>query len=180
MEISAHETGLVRVFSVDLPTEEIDAFRSGTPSALEKALGTQNLDPAYVELFDIADLEELGLRGYMRDGLGVAEADLTEDAAQIDALKGPVLVLLSGAFRDKKHTLSPQTPLRWIGTWREEKAPVNFEPMPCYSSDGRLNPRGDARPEMTPHSRVLFAIIALPILLLGLGGTLFALFTYLN
>ncbi|MBR9842624.1 MAG: hypothetical protein GYB25_05650, partial [Rhodobacteraceae bacterium] len=46
--------------------------------------------------------------------------------------------------------------------------------------DGRLNPRGDARPEMTPHSRVLFAIIALPILLLGLGGTLFALFTYLN
>ena len=179
MEISAHETGLVRLFSVDLPADEIDAFRSGTPSALEQALGTGGLDPAYVELFDIADLEELGLRGYMRDGLGVAEAELTEDAARIDALEGPVLVLLSGAFRGKEHTLAPRAPLRWVGTWREEKAPVHFEPMPCYSPEGRLTPRGEPS-EMTPHARVLFAIFALPILLLGLGGTLYALFVYLN
>ncbi len=180
MDIAAQETGLVRIFSVDLPADEIDAFRAGSPSPLEQALGTRDLDPAYVELFDVADLEELGLRGYMRDGLGVAEAELAEDAAQIDALNGPVLVLLSKAFRGEARTLTPRAPLRWVGTWREEKAPVTFEPMPCYSPDGRLTPRGETRPEMTPHTRVIFAIIALPILLLGLGGTLYALFIYLN
>ena len=180
MEIASHETGLVRVFSVDLPTDQIETFRTAAPNPLEQALGTRNLDPAYVELFDIADLEELGLRGYMRDGLGVAEADLAEDAARLDALTGPVLILLSKAFRGEAHSLSPRAPLRWVGTWREEKAPVTFEPMPCYSPDGRLTPRGETRPEMTPHTRVLFAIFALPILLLGLGGTLYALFLYLN
>ncbi len=180
MEISANETGLIRVFSVDLPAQELDAFRTGAPTALEQALGTDTLDPAYVELFNIDDLEELGLRGYMREGLGVAETDLAEDAARLGALTGPVLILLSKAFRGEARTLSPRAPLRWVGTWHEEKAPVSFEPMPCYSPDGRLTPRGETRPEMTPHTRLLFAIFALPILLLGLGGTLYALFIYLN
>ena len=181
MDISPSETGLVRLFSVDIAPDEIDTFRTAPDghSPLAKALGATTLDDAYVELFDIADLEELGLRGYMRDGLGVAETDLAEDATRLDDLSGPVLILLSQAFGGMSQTLSPRAPLRWVGTWREEKAPMHFEPLPDPSPDARLMPRGE-KAEMTPHTRVLFAILALPILLLGLGGTLYALFVYLN
>ncbi|WP_243614530.1 hypothetical protein [Shimia aestuarii] len=188
MEVKSGEHGLIRLFSVDLPPEQLAAFnsrsldedndKSGWP--LRDALGAGYLDEDFIEYFDVADLEEIGLTGYMTEGLGIAEADVAADAARLSKIEGHVLIVHSNAFDGIAQTLTPAAPLRWIGTWSEDKPPVQYKPLPNPDPEAHLEPRGETRPEMTPHTRVLFAIFALPILLLGLGGTLYALFIYLN
>ena len=63
IEVPAHETGVVRMFAVDLPPEEIEDFadpdREGWP--LIAALGLYDLNPAYVEIFPVNQLEDMGL-----------------------------------------------------------------------------------------------------------------------
>lgn len=122
-EIEEGERGLVRLFTVDIPRAEIDAFDPA------EALGAPALDPDQTELFPLSDLRGLGLSGYMREGLGIAEEEI--DASRLDALEGVVLVVRSAAFGGASATLTVQTPLRWIGTYREETAPVKFEPLPA-------------------------------------------------
>ncbi|MCW8842144.1 MAG: hypothetical protein OQK00_01880 [Rhodobacteraceae bacterium] len=187
MQVKSGEHGLIRLFAIDpadepplMSTEpDWDADHTDPPWPLRDALGAEYLDSDFIEVFDVADLTGVGLPGYMIQGLGIPEQDIAPDRGRLDALTGHVLIVLSSAFGGFEQTLTPRAPLRWIGTWREEKAPIHFEPLPNPEPAPHLVPRGE-KAEMTPHTRVLFAILALPILLLGLGGTLYALFLYLN
>ena len=64
MQISATETGLVRVFAIDLPPETIAEFTnpdSPDIAAIRDALGAEALSPGHVDLVRLADLGELGL-----------------------------------------------------------------------------------------------------------------------
>ncbi|WP_371225693.1 hypothetical protein [Roseovarius sp. 2305UL8-3] len=137
-EINATERGIVRVFTVDLPEEEIEQFDPAS------ALGVTSLDPQYAELFPVSDLKGVGLSGYMTEGLGIAEDEL--DKARLDALKGHVLIVLSAAFAGEAVTLTPKAPLRWIGTYTEERAPVQFEPLPDAAAQGQITPQGKKAP----------------------------------
>lgn len=137
-EIKAHEHGVVRLFAVDLPAAEVDGF--ATPGAdgwpLRDALGADTLDPDEIEVFPVSDLTGLGLPGYMIEGLGIAEADVAEDRARLDALKGHVAVVRSRAFGGVAQEITPRAPLRWIGTYVEERAPVQFSPLPDEAARG--------------------------------------------
>jgi hypothetical protein len=172
MKIPAGERGEIRLFNIDLPRSDIDAFTGEDDEAVGPkvldALGISELNPDGVEIFDVDDLEGLGLYGYMVQGLGVAEADLKASRREIDALDGFVLVLLSRAFGGKPASLKTKSPLRWVGTFSEERAKVNFEPLPTESAKGVTEtPKADI--PKSPHLTVLVAIIALPIFALIIG-----------
>lgn len=135
-EVSGDEHGLVRLFMVDIPPEEVSAFDPAP------ALGVEKLDPEQVEMFPLTDLKGLGLSGYMREGLGIAEEEI--DNARLDALKGVVLIIRSAAFGGAAVMLAPKAPLRWIGTYREQTAPVRFEQLPGGAAEVEAAPEPPA------------------------------------
>lgn len=168
MEVTSTERGLIRLFALDLPPEEIAAFAAPGPQGrwpLRDSLGASDLDQDHVECFDIADLEELGLGGYMTEGLGIAADEIARDGARLANLSGPVVIVFSAAFAGIAQTLTPRAPLRWIGTYREDSAPVRFQPLPDASARGNLAPARSA-PANNPHLTLLWAILALPVLAL--------------
>ncbi len=183
MKVSSSERGLVRLFAVDLPGEEIETFRSAKINSdgelaewpLDDALGFSFLDEDFIELFDVSDLEDLGLTGYMVEGLGIAQKDVNEDAARLAAQKGWVLIVLSAAFGGVAQTLTPKSPLRWIGTYAVDGAPIHFEQLPDASAKGPAPTHGTVPPASSsnPHLTLLLAILALPLVALVLGGFLF-------
>jgi hypothetical protein len=136
-EIKAQEHGIVRLFTVNKDAEppimsvekDWDADPVDPPWPLRDALGVEYLDSDFIELFDVSDLEGVGLPQYMIDGLGVAEAEVEQDRARLEAIRGMVLVVLSSAFGGFAGTLTPKSPLRWVGTYTEDRAPVSFQPL---------------------------------------------------
>ncbi|WP_120502166.1 hypothetical protein [Roseovarius sp. EL26] len=134
-EISADEVGLVRLFQIDLPADQVEAF-SDDLQKVQRALGATQLNTDYVEVFAVSDLTGLGLAGYMAEGLGIAKQDFAAERVRLDALEGHILVILSKAFEQTVQTLTPKVPLRWVGTYAEESANVTFEPLPDKSAQG--------------------------------------------
>lgn len=176
--VTATERGLIRLFAIDLPGDAVASFaaRPGPNGAgwpLCEALGATDLDMAHVDVIDIADLEGVGLFAYMRDGLGIVEAQLGTDRARLDALTGHVLAIRSAAFAGTAQQLTIRPPLAFIGLWAEDRPPVRFDPIASESATGTLA-GGGAPPARTqsPHLTVLIAIVALP-LILGIVGLIF-------
>ena len=177
MEVKSTERGMIRLFMVDLPPEDLNSFNTRSVGGgidawpLRDSLGAGFLDQDFVEYFDISDLEELGLMGYMTEGLGIAAKDVEQDTARLANLSGQVLIVFSAAFDGKAQTLTPKAPLRWIGTYREDAAPVTFSPLPDASAKGIGAPV--ATPPNNPHLTVLWAVLALPVLALILGAVIY-------
>ncbi|TCK99334.1 hypothetical protein BXY66_3836 [Shimia isoporae] len=177
MHVSASERGLVRLFAVDLPSEEVEAFRESVFDGdgelidwpLANALGAFDLDEDYIELFNVRDLEGLGLPGYMVQGLGISERDVQEDGNRLSAQRGWVLVVLSSAFGRTEQTLSPRRPLRWLGTYKEEGARVRYDPLPSAGAKGAPLDVPPKPVTSNPYKTVLLAILALPAAALVLG-----------
>ena len=143
-KIGLSEHGIVRIFAVELPESEIKTFGEAgdevdagdPPWALQQALGATYLDAKFVELFPVSDLKGVGLTGYMTEGLGISDADVRQDHPRLETLTGYVLVVLSAAFGGVEQTLTPRAPLRWIGTYAEERTPVEFRPLPTQAATG--------------------------------------------
>jgi hypothetical protein len=135
--IPAHDRLGVRVFTVALTPDEMQRDKA---TFVQTLLGDPDIDPAYVELFDVADLSDIGLAGFLSEGLGVPEAALESDRILLQGLKGPVLVLLSKALHGRAVTLTPDPRLTLIGTYTEDRPPVHFEPLPSAATQGVLAP----------------------------------------
>ena len=144
--IPASEHGIVRLFTIDLPAADIPAFaepdhnNDKAPWPLLDALAATGLDENFIEVFPVSDLGEMGLAGYMTEGLGIAGAEIAAQRPQLDRLKGHVLIVLSSAFGGRAQTLAPQSPLRWIGTWSEDRPPVAFSALPSDAARGSVAP----------------------------------------
>lgn len=147
IEIKSSEHGVVRVFAVDLEGPELKAFlRRNGSWGVQEALGAAQLNPDLVEVFDVADLTGLGLSGYLEEGQGIATAELDPMRAQLDAIKGTVMVLPTTAFAGADQTLSVRAPLRLIATFSEDRPAVAFEPLPDASARGEVVPNAKPRP----------------------------------
>ncbi|NEX47428.1 hypothetical protein [Pseudotabrizicola algicola] len=107
------------VFAIDLPEPEAKAF-ARTP--LAGPLGVDSLDPAHVELVDADTFTDYGFARYLAEGQGMSDASLAADAAMLDALRGPVLLVARAALGQGR--LSPRAPLRLIGRYEEQPAPA--------------------------------------------------------
>jgi hypothetical protein len=137
LSIPAHDRDGVRVFAARLTPDELQSDKSRLVANL---LGDPDLDPAYIEIFDLAELSGVGLAGYLTEGLGVPAPALAADRARLEALKGPVLILLSKALHGRKVTLTPDPRLTLVGTYAEDRPPVHFEPLPTTAAKGFLTP----------------------------------------
>lgn len=145
LTIPANDRLGVRVFTAKLTPEDLQRDKARLAETL---LGDPDLDPAFIEIFDLADLSGVGLSGYLTDGLGVPDAALSRDRARLDALKGPVLILLSKALHGREVTLTPDPRLTLVATYAEDRPPVHFEPLPTAAAQGTLSP--ELPPDRTP------------------------------
>lgn len=146
-DVKPNERGVVRVFVND-PESQGDA--AITAESAGELLGEGlDLDPKYVEVFPARTVDAMGLSTYLQEGYGIPPEDLKEGAAELDALKGRVILVASPAFQGKPATLSPDPGLRFLGAYREPgMAPP--EPMPApESATGRIAPQDSAPPPPT-------------------------------
>ena len=145
LTIPAHDRLGVRVFAAKLTPEDLHRDKARLAATL---LGDADLDPAFIEIFDLADLSGVGLSAYLADGLGVPVAALSRDVAKLEARTGPVLILLSKALHGRAVTLTLDPRLTLLATYAEERPVVHFEPLPTAAAQGSLVP--DLPPDRSP------------------------------
>jgi hypothetical protein len=144
--VTATERGLIRIYGIDLPADEIQLFadspQSGghDPWPLCAALGAAaDLNEESIEIIDVEALGEIGLAGYLTLGNGVTAADVAPYSDLLAGVQGHVAIVFSSAFKGVAQTLSPAPPLRFIAAFREEGAPVTFAALPDDSAKGTLS-----------------------------------------
>lgn len=145
IEVPASEAGVVRLFAVDLPPEKIEDFadfeREGWP--LISALGIYDLNPSYVEIFPVKQLDEMGLATYLTEAYNIEPTELRDDRTFLNNIRGHVALISSPAFRGKAQTLRLHQPLRWLGTWAEPRPELDLTPIQTDSAKGTT---GDVGP----------------------------------
>ncbi|MBE0453713.1 MAG: hypothetical protein IBX58_08540 [Roseovarius sp.] len=137
LDIPAHEAHVLRVFAV------MDAALSD--EAVIAALGADGLARDEIELFDVADLQEMSLSSYLAEGHGIGAAALSELRGQLDTLKGRVLLVPTRAFGGRATRLEVGATLRLVGRFEEERTPVRFAPLPSGGAEGVVAPSGEGR-----------------------------------
>ena len=160
--IPAHDRDGVRVFSARLTPDDL---RRDKAALAERLLGDAHLDPAFVEIFDLADLSDVGLSRYLTEGLGVP-ATAIADPKHLDTLTGPVVILLSRALHGREAALTLDPRLSLVGTYAEERPHVRFEPLPGAAAQGHLAP---VLPLDPPPQRptTAFLLLGLALVLVG-------------
>lgn len=127
LTVPANETGVLRLFALDMPREQIRFLRE--PGALDDVLGVAGIDPEHVEIFPVGDLDELGLPGYLIEGHAVPEDQINPRLADTT---GHVMLVHSRAFGGHAATLSLAANLSPLGTY--SITPTNWtarpEPVP--------------------------------------------------
>lgn len=166
IEIPAGERGTTRVFSLSMPVVEAITLR-GSATRQKNLLGAEDLAPEGIEVFALDDLGDLGLAGYLREGVDVPEDVLRRDRAKLAALEGWVLLVHSTAFMGAGATLSPQPPLTLIGTYAQT-APDN---TPVELTSQAAQPyTGTPEPAPTPPAKTRASGSLVVVLLAALGA----------
>lgn len=144
LTIPAGERQVLRVFALDLPREQALEL-IGQPDVLAGLLGVA-VDPAGIEVFDVADLAGVGLVTYLIEGDGAAEAQIAADRARLAALSGFVMIVRSQAFAGHAAELRLDACLTPIGRYGEDVPVVQFEPLPNAAAVGLT---GQGKPAMS-------------------------------
>jgi hypothetical protein len=160
IHIPAGERGQIRVFALDMAPEQ--ALFLMEADALAQVLGIPDIDLDHVEVFPVADLEDLGVDGYLIEGCGVPAEQIAPDRDSLRALNGHVLLLRSRAFGDGDVRLTPAKPIRLIGTYGERPTDWTGEPLASDSaqlySAHRVAPR-ETRSRARRIGFTLFAVM---------------------
>ena len=165
IQISSRETGVVRVFAVDIPAGQIAAFTARNGRwPLREALGADALDPEYVQVFDVADLAGVGLPAYLTEGHAIPEDQIAPMRARLDTQGGTVMVITSRAFAGEQQVLTPRAPLRLIGSFSETHMPVTFGALPDASARPQQSEVAPA-PRKTPSDAAISGRVAMGALL---------------
>lgn len=171
LEISSGEHGLIRVFTLDLPLVEAEALMEDEAQGLRDLTGATALDTDHIDLFDMNDLSGMPLADYLSEGHGVAPEEIAPMRAQLDRVKGRVLVLRSSAFERIGQTLRVLKPLRWIATFGEARGAQSLEPLHSDAAKGPLPPPTPSTQAPTPVKRIGSLVLvagAIVIVLLAL------------
>ena len=166
LDIPAGERGKVRVFTIDLPDQIVRSQRE--TGEIYAMLGAIQLDLSYVEIFPVADLDDIGLSGYLKEGCGIAPEDVADDAANLNAIKGYVILVLSRAFGGQAVSLKPANELRLIGTYSEVATDWSATPIKTESAKPRVAVSSSPRDVRSRARRIgggFFAVVMLLIVL---------------
>jgi hypothetical protein len=172
------DTGLreLWLFSLFVTADELARWeppRPGSPARdwpLEAALGAGPLDPAHVQVFEAGDLGPGGLRRYLADAHGMDAGQVDADAGKLDALRGAVVLVLSGALSERPGRFSPGRPLKFVGRYsaRQSLSPATPH-RPSASTTGHIAPAPAPAPATRrPLILTIFALIVLAALVLAL------------
>ncbi len=179
IRIPANEHGVVRLFALDLPEAEAEAFAAPAetgPWPLAEAMQAAHLEPDHVALLRLDDLEGIGLAGYLTDGLGLAPEEVAESRPLLDPLKGHVVIVTSPAFGGQAQELVIRRPLRHVATWREAESVPPMDKLRSDSAQGRLEGAAGlaSAPKQGRWATLLLlgilALLALGMLLAFVGG----------
>lgn len=118
IEIPQGEQGQTRVFSLSVSDAQAEALARDTARQMT-LLGVGALNADGIEVFALCDLGDLGLAGYLREGIDVDEQALNQDKVKLAALDGWVMLLHSRAFSGAALTLVPAPELTLIGSYAQ-------------------------------------------------------------
>lgn len=131
------------------------------PDALAAALGLGWLDEDFVEQFNVDMLSDYGLSTYLTDANGMDADQVAADAAMLDALSGPLVLVFSSALQPGE-TPAPRPPLRLIGHYTETITLRLPEPLAAATAKGTL----DGPPaRKTPSDAAMMGRVAMVALL---------------
>ncbi|MEW9919730.1 hypothetical protein AB2B41_08950 [Marimonas sp. MJW-29] len=128
IDIPRGEQGTTRIFSLSMSGPDARALRDDAEQQ-KASLGTDVLNTDGVEVFAVSDLDEVGLMGYLREGIDAREEDLRRDRAKLAALDGWVMLVHSSAFGGAPVTLSPDPSLTLIGTYAQTRPETPTEKL---------------------------------------------------
>lgn len=160
------ESHVVRLFSLDMPREQVRFLRE-EPAAIADILGVEAIDPAHVDIIRISDLDDLGLTGYLTDGCGVPETEIAPDLDRLRALDGHAMVVLSRAFGEGGQHLHPSPKVELVATYGQPGTDWSGGTLTAESAlprTGKVPPR-QARAEARRIGGALFAVFMVLILL---------------
>ncbi|WP_158969096.1 hypothetical protein [Chachezhania sediminis] len=161
--VAAFEAGAIRVYALQMPAEQVRFLSE--PGALEQVLGVAELDRAQVDIFQVRDLEEVGIAGYLVDGCGVPEEQVAEAAPRLNALDGAVMIVRSRAFGGKPADLTLHAGVVPVAFFTEPPA-AGAEPMPDFES---ARPGGAPAREAPRTRRKTSREAGIALLILSLG-----------
>jgi len=175
IEVPKGEHGLVRLFS--LSYNKKDATRLSTePEALADALGVGMLDIGGTQIVPIDVLDDLGLFGYLIEGVGLTEDQLLTDKRKIDALEGFALVVRSSAFNGLRQVMALQPEITLIGTYKEPGVASSFQkPLESESAEAYSGTPQEAATKAALSARgripwgLTLALLAVALVLFGLA-----------
>lgn len=168
-KILSSERGVVRVFTTDLDSEGNAAI---TPENVHRLLGDGlDLESSRIEVFPSTVLEAMGLSSYLMEGYGIPEAEMRGQVAALDALKGLVILVASGAFKGQVVELDPKPGIRFVGVFSE---PATAPPEKMVSPRTAEGVIGGAEPvpletrsgSMWPIAVIVLLFVAALVLLL--------------
>ncbi|MBU2959453.1 aspartate carbamoyltransferase catalytic subunit [Citreicella sp. C3M06] len=174
MQVNGSETGVVRLFHLDLPPQAVERFttQAGTGEyPLKYGLGAAQLRPAFVDVVNIEDLGDMALSEYLRSAYAIPEAELGDMKPRIDALRGHVVVLPSQAFDHASQELTIAAPLRWVATFAEAAPRPRGPALRSKAAWRSADPASD---DARPGSRraMYITLIAIALLVVLIAGTL--------
>lgn len=172
------DTGLREawLFTLFVPADDLARWeppRPGSPERdwpLEAALGAGPLEPSHVQVFEASDLGTGGLRRFLADAHGMDEAQVNADAGKLDALRGNVVLVLSGALTERPGRFTPARPVNFIGRYSAHQGltPAT-QHRPSASTSGHIAPPDAPAPNTRrPLILTLIALAVLAALVLAL------------
>lgn len=167
IDVPRNELGMTRIFALSMSAEDAKALKED-PDRQKALLGLDRLNPAGTEVFAVSDLGELGLAGYLREGIDADEAAVRRDSARLAALDGWVMLVHSSAFGGQAATLKPGAELTLIGTYaqaRDDKPAIDLQSEAAQPYTGT----GAGPIEQTPAQRRSGSLVVGVLALLGLA-----------
>lgn len=130
IDISKTEHGVIRVFTISRPMEDMArALHQQSKATVAATLLSHPVSDRDVELFALSDLVGVGLPAYLTDGYDVDKDAVRADRTRLEALDGYVLLLFSHVSNDGDVSLHPTADLTLIGTYAEPKAQHAVAPI---------------------------------------------------
>jgi len=164
LHIPAGERGVIRVFALDMPPEQVKFLAE--PGALEQILGIGSMNRDQTEIFPVSDLEELGLTGYLAEGCGVPADELARCHDALSALDGYVLLIRSRAFDGNETRLTPADPVQLIATLNVPGTDWTAKPLTSDSAEPHSAPRVSPRAARSRARRIGFTLFAVMMTLI--------------
>lgn len=166
IHVPALEQGTTRVFALSLSDAAAQELRED-PATQAQFLGLERVNPAGVEVIRLSDLGDLGLVGYLREGVDARPEDLQRDRRRLSALEGWVLLVHSSAFGQEEAHLTPVPEATLVGTYAQQQTEGREVPL---ESDAAQPYTGtpNQTPAQAPRGKAGGSLVVAGLVVLGL------------